>query len=287
MDRGTNMRALGVALVAAVVAAGCAGGQQLVRKEQAETVKKIAIISVYAPEKIEKNENKSSSPFGFVSAMVDKAKDHAIDKLASEASKDRQNRVRIAQFVHDSYVKHLQDSLGWEVLPAQNVVALTDYQSYGSELNPAPSATSKMVSFDWVAPEKFWRVELTEEQAKKQGETDRWKALCEKLGVDAVAVVQYELAYKPGTLSVGGNGMANTLFRSTIRAFTRAGQFALHGPTLDKMKWQEGKNITMAAGHILVKGDTEKAYQEAIELRTKADVTEIGKGLGRAPASGH
>jgi hypothetical protein len=283
MDRGTEMRALGVALVAVVVGVGCAGGSQLVRKEQAETVKRIALISVYAPEKIEKSENKSSSPFALVSGLMDKAKDHAIDKLASEATKDRQNRVRIAQFVHDQYAKNIQDTLGWEVLPAKDVVALTDYQTYGTELNPARSEASKAISFDWVAPEKFWRVEMTEEQSKK--DAARWKALCEKLGVDAVAVVQYELAYKPSKLSIGGNGMANTLYRSTIRAFTRAGQFALQGPELEKVQWLEGKNITMAMGHILVKGDTEKAYQEAIEQRTKAQVTEINQGLGRAPAS--
>lgn len=198
--------------------AGCATAPVQVQRPGIDAVKKVAVISVTSNLKINDIEEKGSEePSGLAGLLG-----AVVKAVAPETTAEQ-----VAIVTHaDKKIGEMFASLdGWTLLPEATVLGNADYKALfgaGSE-NSTKNATINAVLLgaatpDTVVPAGMYPIPYTTlipgtnryvNGEKEEAPTLRKVgALCEKLGVDAVAVAEVKLSYKKTFLSgVSGSGL--------------------------------------------------------------------------------
>lgn len=213
--------------VALVFFNGCATGSSFVKKPEIGGVKRIAIVSVTAPQRVPRQGGK-----GEVSGWSDS------------------NRASVADHALAAYEAEFK-KLGWEVLPAAQVAALPAYQdNFSTKLSKSDSGVGKIMNTlgsmsaqgTYFSPTGLSPV-VWEEASGKNGtmtldlgnlSTTKQKSLKQKMqelakaaGVDAAVLVQADYCYKDAEVHVGkvgsGTGSAALTGASALYAVTPQG----------------------------------------------------------------
>lgn len=210
-----------ICIVFALCLAGCT---TLIKKPQILSVKKIAIVSIYANADLHdvKAPKNPTSTLSFLTAMMGKEKDKSIES---------NELVQIVTYGLKAYGEQLDSISNWSVLPPLEVLKSNKYQELMKEGNDSfmgelLKALKKAEGSQWVTPPAMPRIpadSLTRGKGRTviiKGQRDPVKyaqmkmaELCKELEVDAVAIVGLDLAYKSGMLS----GMKGTGLLSGVR----------------------------------------------------------------------
>lgn len=254
----------------------------IVRHPEVDPVKKIAIVSLYSNQTILK-----VGGGGSVGGGADFLKKAIGTK--DEDNSDNSNRVRLAKYALDKYREVLNKVPGWEVIPNETVVALAEYQKLG-EVPEAGAKLSKAIDFavrlqqaKYNTPPKMWAIQLSEKD-RNSAQVEKLAKLCAKLGVDAVAVVDLDLAYEAGFFSIGGNGAAKASVASSVKVLNRDGKFAVVFPDIAPAagtRFTSERPVTMIGGKLLMMGEVEKAFHEAIDKAALNTIEVIKEGLAK------
>jgi hypothetical protein len=214
-------------VIVLMVLCGC--GRILV-KPDVFSVKKMAIISVYANHEIYNVKSAKTQKEGLsaLKAAVGKAISRTGESLDSE------ERIQISTYTLKVYEEMLNSIDPWTVLPTPEVInnqqykAMMEDKDMGAVMAKIKSTLMKVGTAEWVMPPGLHYIpfssvaktgsktyvngkEVHEEARKKMA------ALCRDLGVDGVVIIHVDLAYKSGMLSgMRGTGIfSGVLGRAT------------------------------------------------------------------------
>lgn len=259
----------------------------IVRHPEVDHVKKLAIVSVYTNQDIPKVGGGGSNSGGL--AFLKKA----VEGKDADTG-DTSNRVRLAKYALDKYTALLSQVPGWQVIPAERVLASNDYQALGKidakktggnrTLASIGEFAQKIDQAKFNTPPKMWAIRLDGTNNNRAELEQGLAQLCRKLGVDAVAVVNLDLAYEAGFFSVAGTGASHASVASSVKILNKDGKYAVVFPDLQPAagkRYDSNTGITMIGGRISMSGDTEKAFQEAIDKTALNDLEVIRTGLAK------
>jgi hypothetical protein len=259
--------------VAPFLFASCAS---IVRHPEVDGVKKIAIVSLYSNQEINKVGGGASNGGGL--AFLSKA---ANGKDNDDS--DSNNRTRMAKYALERYTAALSKVPGWVVVSTGTVVASNTYKKLGeaqTENRTLASVVSVVTRFKkakYSTPPKMWAIDLSKHDADREA---KLVELSKSLGVDAVAVIDLDLAYQAGMMSIGGTGAAHASVASSTKVLNKDGKFAVKFPESQTGKrFDSDTSMAMLGGQIHFIGDTEKAFKEAIDKNADYTLQVITEGL--------
>jgi hypothetical protein len=219
-------KTLALALAALLLFGGCA---TVLKKPDVLTVKRIAIASLYANYEIYDVKSAKSQKEGLnlLKAVV-------TTQVRKHEQVETDARLQITTYGLKVFFENLDALEQWDLVPPAEVIESAEYKDFfttdhGSKLkNLIGSVGKKLAMTEWVVPPGMERIPF--ESVAKTGsrkvvngkevhEEARAKVaqLCQALNVDAVAIVQIDLAYKKGMLSgMSGTGLfSGVLGRAT------------------------------------------------------------------------
>lgn len=217
------MRIVASAVVVAVAVSlsGCAG---IVRKPQVNQVRKAAIVSLYANQKVPKRGG---------GGVVERW--------------DATMRLQVAEDALATFATELQRT-GWALVPPNAVIESQLYQDAFKPADVDPSSKlGKVVSFlgsleraQYFMPAGMYPVLLDDREANTRYYGDARRndpkqvlaKLAQRLDVDAVVIVQLDYCYQGGTWSMLGNGEAVMTAASSIKAVNREGELVINMPSV-------------------------------------------------------
>ncbi|MFH1283023.1 MAG: hypothetical protein ABII27_05105 [bacterium] len=203
-------------IVLAVVLSSCSS---ILRKPEVFSVKKIAIVSIYANSDLHdmKAPKNPKTTLNVLKALMGKESDKSLE--GSEL-------VQIVTYGLKAYGEQLNSVQNWTVLPPLEVIKSEKYKKLMSQddqsfMGEILKVFKNAEAEKWVTPVGMPRIpadNLTYGKGKKvviKGRKDPVKdlieklaELCKELQVDAVAVIGLDLAYKKGMLSsMSGTGL--------------------------------------------------------------------------------
>lgn len=259
-----------------LLAAGCAS---IVKKPQVNEVKKAAIISLYANEKVPN-----------------------ADGLGVVRDWDNSVRLEVADNALLTFANELQ-ATGWQLVKPDSVIQSDEYQKAfavsdkvadNSSLGKLASLMQNAYRRQFFTPAGMWPIQLDDKTANthyfgdaaKTNPKQRLAAMAKKLGVDAVIIVQLDYCYDGGTFSLLGTGQAVMTAASSVKAVDRNGDVIINMPAPKMCDGKRGKSDTSA---VMIKGNLEfthlakdrfeKMFNEATRESAKLTVAEIQKAM--------
>lgn len=190
-------------ILAGLLAGGCSS---IVKKPDIYTVKKLAIISVYANNSIYNSKTMKSDSGLNLAALK-----HLVGK-EDEIETDEITQIVTGGF--DAYLNSLKKLKQWVIVDPKTVFNHPSYKTLGgagwierlSYAQYTPAYNSKVIHFLTVAKTgsmSYVNGKEVHEEARKE-----LAQFCKALNVDGVAIIELDLAYKPGFLSsMGGTGV--------------------------------------------------------------------------------
>ncbi len=285
--------------------AGCA--TTLVKEPQVDAVKKIAIVSIYANADVHdvKAPKNTQTSVSFLKAMLGKKSDKSLES---------NEQVQIVTYGLQAYGEELNKVANWEVVPPKEVLASSKYkalmnkESAQSSMGAFLKALEEAAKERWVTPPDMPYIpvsslsggsvkKVTVVDGKKvdpiQDARDKMAQLCKELGVDAVAVIGLDLAYKTGMLSgmkgtglfSGVRGKATPMVASEIVLVTKEGKLAVESSLLSQgggTYYNSGSAPMMLQGKPDLKdgkGECVEVYDQAVKMSAEGLRAEIEKEL--------
>ncbi|MDH5231044.1 MAG: hypothetical protein OEY38_13350 [Gammaproteobacteria bacterium] len=288
------MKKLTVVLLALIISA-CAS--PIVKRPAADTVKKIAFISVYSNSSIYNVKN------------PDQVDTLAILKKAVKGNDNIQDgNVQLSTFALKHYSENLSTAQ-WQVVPAPEVISHPAYKTFTQELKGegAMGFLNKMAGTKWAVPPEmahfpFEVVAKTNQKTytnvngkmvdAKTVSRERLAKLSQELGVDAVGIIHVDLAFEKGMLDVElplKRAKAMPKVSSEMVVINSKGEIAMQTGRIVRGK---GKRFEASEKAPMIQGgrvefagkdgqETIKAFSEAIEKSAHGLKSEIEKELGK------
>ena len=201
-------------------AAGCSS---IVTKPQVNAVKKAAIVSLYANEKVPN-----------------------ADGLGVVRDWDNSLRLQVADDALLTFANELQGT-GWQLVAPDSVIQSKEYQdTFAIPEKAADSKMGKLASLmqnvyrrQYFTPAGMWPIQLDDREANthyfgdaaKSNPKQRLAEMAKKLNVDAVIIVQLDYCYDGGTFSLLGTGEAVMTAASSVKAVDRNGDVIINMPS--------------------------------------------------------
>jgi hypothetical protein len=257
------------------------GCGSIIKKPDIFSVKKLAIISVYANHSIYNVKTKSGQ------AAIDLG---ALKTLVGKEDNIETNEItQIATAGLEAYFTTLKGINQWAIVDPKTILNHQAYKAFHDDKSTVytPAYNMKLFRFEDVADSssKTWRngKEVHEEARKNLAQ------LCKALNVDGVAIIELDLAYKPVFLS----GMRGTGLFSGVKApaepsvgaamivITKDGTIAAQSDRGgDRF---EGERVTMLhKGSVTLKagdGEAVREYVKMVKMSAEDLKTKIQKEL--------
>jgi hypothetical protein len=257
----------------------------IVKKPDIFSVKKLAIISVYANNSIynvKTQSGQSGVDLKALKSLVGKEDDIETDEI-----------TQIATAGLEAYVNTLKGLNQWVVADPKSILNHQAYKAFPGyrSLEYTPAYNMKLISFGDVADSgnKRWvnGKEVHEEARKSVAD------LCKALNVDGVAIIQFDLAYKPVFLSgMKGTGLfsgvkapAEPSVSSAMIIITKNGTIAAQSDAIQRGggSRSDGERVTMLhQGRVTLKagdGEAVREYVKMVKMSAEDLKTKIQKEL--------
>lgn len=260
-----------------LVLSGCTS---IVKKPDIDQVKKVAILSLYADQKVPHEKG-----MGVVTHW------------------DNKVRLQVAEDALTTYQKEL-GKLGWQVVSPQKVLESREYQQAFAvpEVKPDSGAgkfaglLKNVYQQQFFTPAGMLPVPLDDSSANTQYYGDlardnprtRLGGMAKKLGVDAVVLIQLDYCYGGGTFSLLGTGEAVMSAGSSIKAVNQAGTMVVNMPAIARCDGTRGESKTSA---LMVNGNLQftssardrfrKMFIEATRASAAMTVEDIRKAMAK------
>ena len=261
---------------------GLAACTSIVKKPDINNVKKVALVSVYGNQNI--RELKQSG-WARQSEVVTGFND--------------QQRQKVAELALNYYEAKLKEMGSWKVLPVQQMLTSAKFSAAMKELRAVKDASGKKVDesslsgklgqfltnvaeMGYLSPAGMHPLPISDENRNaSQGVIKSLVKLAKDLDVDAVAVVQIDLAYTGGTFSLGGTGTAVASVASSIKLVDKNGVVVVDYPNVsDKTRrFKSETSSGMLQGKLIFNAKLETMLKEAIIASADDLVTEIKKEM--------
>lgn len=261
-------------LLLAFSLAGCF--PSIVKKPDIDQVKKVAILSLYADQKVPNDKGR-----GIVTQW------------------DNKVRLQVAEDALRTYQAELA-GLGWKVVSPTKVLESKEYQQAFAVAKP-DTTTGKFGSFlknmyqqQFFTPAGMLPIPLDDSAANTRYYGDaardnpraRLGEMARKLGVDAVVLIQIDYCYGGGTFSLLGTGQAVMSAGSSIKAVNQKGEMVVNMPAVARC---DGKRGTSETSALMVNGNLEftrsakdrfrKMFIEATRASAAMTVAEVHKAM--------
>jgi hypothetical protein len=259
------------------VLSGCTS---IVMKPDIDRVKKVAILSLYADQKVPHEKG-----MGIVTHW------------------DNKVRLQVAEDALTTYQKEL-GRLGWQVVSPQKVLESKEYQqAFAVPENKADTGAGKFAGFlknvyqqQFFTPAGMLPIPLDDSAANTKYYGDlaqdnpraRLGGMAKKLGVDAVVLIQIDYCYGGGTFSLLGTGEAVMTAGSSIKAVNQDGNMVVNMPVVARCDGKRGASETSA---LMVNGNLQfttsakdrfrKMFIEATRASAAMTIEEIRKAMAK------
>ncbi len=275
--KGFLQAAMGIIVAASLAACGT---PPILIKPHSDQVKKVALVNVYANRGVRSFDG-ASKMAGLTALASMVTKKEGKDEGEIDFGGTRLVKYGVATF-DDEFAK----IEGWDVVPSDQVLASKAYQDFvkrADDLFPN-DAMRKLNQLSYLTPDKMvYLVGEGREGKSKQMLTQ----LAQELGVDAVAVMEMDVAYTAST-SVGGTGTASAYAGVSLLMVNRYGDYAIRLPKVMNAKnhsmyrKRSDDTTAMVAGEILYNSSVEQLFQDSIRksllsMRDKIDGELNGK----------
>lgn len=273
---------LAILAIMSLLLIGCGS---IVKKPHVNKVKTAAIVSIYANGDVREAKGK-----GTILAW----------------NPDLKQEVAMA--FHDSYVDSFGKELGWEMASAQELINSEEYkETFRPELNTNSKSLNKLAGMmnkladfsekhTYFTPNNMHPIEISKESMKtisyaKGVRMDVKKSLANmanKLGVDAVVVVQIDYCYEPTSFSLKGLSKAHITAASTVRAVDKKGNMVVDMGDLRQCEYSTNRGKSkddygMMGGNIgtMVKDqeDLKEIFVQATEDNIKLTMKQLKKAM--------
>ncbi len=268
-----------IATLSLILATGCGS---IVKKPEINSVKKIAILSVYANDKVVEAKGR-----GFVKGWKSNFKMQVADDLLK---------------IHKKTLR----SLGWRVMDPDKVLTSKAYKKAfkikrkdgkpaGKTMKFLASIAKNIHRNKFFSPAGMFPVQFTKSNKTCYGNgckisaEQRLAAFAKKLKVDAVAVVQVDFCYQGGTwTSLGGAGQAFMTAGTSVKMVNKKGVVVLNTPSIaicgDNKYRRKSKSSTGMSGGNLMVGLTKKTtlrrmFKESARASARSFAAHIRKEL--------
>lgn len=260
---------------------GCAS---IVKKPEVGQVKRAAIISLYANQKVPKSGGR-----GAVTGWDEKFK----HQVAGEAI-----HIAAAEF----------GKIGWAVINPDKVVQSEEYQAafrpkpvpgvspkstVGRALSFVQTAAQDLHARAFFTPAGMQPVQIDDKSANTTylGNNSRdpkqiLAKFARQLNVDAVIVVQLDYCYQGGTYSMLGNGEAVVTAASSVKAINQNGELVINMPSIQECggdRMESKGTATMIGGDLvfakMAPEGFRKMFAEATALSVAATMQKIQEAM--------
>jgi hypothetical protein len=256
------------------------GCTSIVMKPDIDQVKKVAILSLYADQKVP-----HEGGMGVVTHW------------------DGKVRLQVAEDALLTYQKEFS-KLGWQVMSPQKVLESKEYQQAFAvpEIDPNSSVgkfanlLKNVYQQQFFTPAGMLPVRFDDSSANtkyygdlaKDNPRTRLGGMAKKLGVDAVVLIQLDYCYGSGSFALLGNGEAAMTAGSSIKAINQQGNMVVNMPTVPMCGGKRAKSQT---GAVMINGNLQfttsakdrfrKMFVEATRASAAMTVAEIQKAIAK------
>lgn len=267
-------------LVVSLFILALSGCTSIVKKPDIDQVKKVAILSLYADQKVPHEKG-----MGVVTHW------------------DNKVRLQVAEDALTTYQKELA-KLGWKVMSPQKVLESREYQQAFAVPEVKPdSGAGKFASLlknvyqqQFFTPAGMLPIHFDDSSANtryygdlaKDNPRARLGGMAKKLGVDAVVLIQLDYCYGGGTFSLLGTGQAVMTAGSSIKAINQKGDMVVNMPMVARCDGKRGESETSA---VMVNGNLQfttsakdrfrKMFIEATRASAAITVEDIRKAMAK------
>jgi hypothetical protein len=257
------------------------GCTSIVMKPDIDRVRKVAILSLYADQKVPNEKG-----MGVVTHW------------------DGKVRLQVAEDALNTFQKEFS-KLGWQVMSPQKVLESREYQQAFAipEVDPN-SKTGKFAGFlknayqqQFFTPAGMLPIRFDDSEANttyygdlaKDNPKLRLGGMAKKLGVDAVVLIQLDYCYGGGTFSLLGTGEAVMNAGSSVKAINQQGNMVVNMPTVPmcggNKRGESETNAVMINGNLQftasAKDRFRKMFIEATRASAAMTVAEIQKAIAK------
>ena len=266
-----------------LVIIGLASCTSIVKKPDINNVKKVALVSVYGNQNIRELNSKT---------------DWARKPEVVTGFNDQQKQ-KVAELALNYYEAKLKEMGPWKVTPVHKMLTSAKFSAAMKELRSVKDASGKKIDetslsgklgsfltnvaeMGYLTPAGMHPLPISDENRNaSQGVINSLVKLAKDLDVDAVAVVQVDLAYTGGAFSLGGTGTAVASVASSIKLVDKNGVVVIDYPNVsEKTKRFESETSSgMLQGKLIFNAKLETMLKEAIIASADNLVTEIKKEM--------
>ncbi|MEK6750318.1 MAG: hypothetical protein AABY83_14130 [Pseudomonadota bacterium] len=250
-----------VALFGALLSA--CGTPSVLIKPQADKIEKIALVHVYANRGVRSLEGQS--------------KLGALTALASMASSSEKKGgvdfggARLTSYAVDTFNDEFAKVGKWKIVKTAEIVNSKAYHEFAKrnqEALPKNEAVKALIATGTVMPDQM---QYLPGEGRDQNSKQALTQLAQELGVDAVAVLEMDVAYTPST-SIGGTGTASAAVGVSLAVVTKYGDYAVKLPKVqgaskndyNPYRQRSDGTTAMIAGEIAYAA-AEEIFQESIK----------------------
>ncbi|HYX35121.1 MAG TPA: hypothetical protein VE954_18650 [Oligoflexus sp.] len=278
MKFGSAVLKMGALAVALSQLVGC---QTIVQKPEVNEVKRVAIVSLYANDKVARADGRG---------------------LVKDWPNDM--KIQIADEALRIFSREFQ-SIGWEVVNPDAVIQSEAYQSAFKVEGVKPDSTLGMLANmaqdayarSFFTPAGMLPIVLNDKEvrtthmgnvASERDVKAKLANMAKTLKVDAVALVQLDYCYKGGTWSLGGTGAAVMTAKSSIKAVNQKGDVVVKMQDLRECDEEDRSVSTSTTGMIegnlifpksFTKGGLRDMFIEATGASAKVSMENLQKAL--------
>jgi hypothetical protein len=230
---------------------------KILKKPDINIVKKIAIISVYSNSVVYKIGGEGGS-FAAITSLISKKEENS-DKENSFGGK------RLVNYALKIYTDKLATIDGWKIVSHKKIINSKAYKNFKKIKKEQQGAFSKLTTtvnkIAYAFPTGMFVYRIKEQNYNG----DELKALCKELQVDAVAIIELDMAYKIAT---------------SIKAVNFNGKMVIGTLDIKKgagMRSTSDNQTPMISGEIIFNNKVEKMYQQAIDADADKLVAKMKK----------
>ncbi len=266
----STYQALGVLALGSIFIMSCSS---IVRHPQVDGVKKIAIISVYTNTEPYDLEQGGGTRFDLAQAVTGKTDNEA------------NIRNEIAQHGLDRYTWAFQQA-GWQVVPTAQVIASADYKALAASGQGPQRGLASINEFAGRMGQSMYGSPPGMAPMPIDERTDNLNQLaqfCRKMGVDAVAIVNFDLGYRAKS-SFFGMPKAQPAVAARTLVVNKQGEFAVVFPEAAKgERFEASREVELQVGgrFSLNQPNAALLFKEAIDKTAKYTIETLRDGLAQ------
>ena len=251
----------------------------IVKKPEVYKVKKVAILSLYADQKVPEAKGR-----GIVMDWDDKV------------------RMQVAEDALTTFQQEF-NRLGWEVVSPTTVIESKVYQETFSIPDSMANTKLGMVGnflknnyqqrfftpagmLPIPIDDKTTNQQLFSNSSDKAKQKAKLGQMAKELGVDAVVLTQLDYCYQGGAFSMLGTGEAVMTAGSSIKAINQEGEFVVNMPNVERCDGDRGKSNAsafMMKGNLyftrIDKNKFRKMFKQATRESASITIAEVDKAM--------